>query len=67
LKIAHKADDDGVRWLAYLGASIAEWGVLMIVLAGALSYGVLMISTLRNAKADSGTSDAPSQIGPRSD
>lgn len=67
LKIARMADDDGVRWLAYLGAAIAGWGALMIVLAGALSDGVLMISTLRKAKADSETSDARSQIGRRSD
>jgi len=49
LKVARMVEDDGVKLLAYFGAALAGWGAIMIILAGALSDGMLMISTLRKA------------------
>ncbi len=52
VKIARMAEDPGVTLLAYFGAALAGWGATMIVLTGALSDGMLIISTLRKAKRD---------------
>ncbi len=50
MKIAQMTEDQGVTWLAYFGAGLAGWGAIMIILAGALSNGILIISTLRKEK-----------------
>jgi hypothetical protein len=47
VKIARMTEDQGVTWLAYFGAGLAGWGALMIILAGALSDGILIIKALR--------------------
>jgi hypothetical protein len=50
VQIARMTDNQGVTWLAYFGAGLAGWGAMMIILAGALSDGILILSALRKEK-----------------